>query len=252
MRLPVHPPVAAFSCSSAARVLAIRPPPRLKRRDRARARARAAAGRGAARAGAPRARRARWARRRRAAAAAAGTTSSLPRRVVGLRSVSPPAHPVGCLFSDVKCVQVITLSGGAELPRGPLSETSTARGAGGYQFGARPSGPCLRKIRSPRPRFGDRRCRRRRRRDALEAPAAPPSASCAARAWSRMPCATVAFHKSEADGPPMLPFQPGRAHAEPSRRGRALGVVPKVRERHNQLRLEIPCTGMPSKSRLEP
>ena len=113
--------------------------------------------------------------------------------------------------------------GGA--PRGPLSETSTARGTGGNQFGARPSGPCLRKSRSPRPRFGDRRCRRRRRRDALEAPAAPPSASCAARAWSRKPCTTVAFHKSEADGPPMLPFQPGRAHAEPSRRGPALGVA---------------------------
>ena len=33
-----------------------------------------------------------------AAAAAAGTTSSLPRGVVGLRSVSPPARPAGCLF----------------------------------------------------------------------------------------------------------------------------------------------------------
>ena len=66
--------------------------------DRARARDGGAAGRGAARAGAPRACRARWARRRRAAAAAAGTTSSLPRGVVGLRSVSPPAHPAGCLF----------------------------------------------------------------------------------------------------------------------------------------------------------
>ena len=51
-----------------------------------------------------------------AAAAAAGTTSSLPRGVVGLRSVSPPARPAGCLFTDVKCVQVITLSGGAEHP----------------------------------------------------------------------------------------------------------------------------------------
>ena len=66
--------------------------------DRARARDGGAAGRGAARAGAPRACRARWARRRRAAAAAADTTSSLPRGLVGLRSVSPPARPAGCLF----------------------------------------------------------------------------------------------------------------------------------------------------------
>ena len=112
----------------------------------------------------------------------------------------------------------------AEPPRGLLSETSTARGAGDHQSGARRRVRASAKSRSPRPRFRDRRCRRRRRRDALEAPAAPPSASCAARAWSRKPCTTVAFHKSEADGPPMLPFQPGRAHAEPSRRGPALGV----------------------------